>query len=325
LEAIAGVPGKRTIPARAFRAAPPADNVPNPPLAVVLLNYDGLDDTLLCLESLRSATYGDLRVYLIDNGSAHGECGILAERYQDVTVIGNPSNMGFGWACNQGADAALEEGADYILFLNNDTVVDPAMLQEMVGAMERDKNIALCGPRVLNAAPPHRIQCVGYQYSNWTGVPHVIGKEAPSGAPVDCRKISWIMGCALLASKEFWSRSGGFSPDFFLYWEDVYLSWRARELGYSLKIADSAFVYHRKNVGSEFSRRHVYHMFYGQVKFSMKTAAWYQWPTLIAGLSIVAVGLVLWAYRRGNTNVSLVLLEAVHDAFRNDVKRHVQM
>ncbi len=308
-----------------FRTLTAGPNSHGPSVGIIILNYNGLTDTLRCIESLRAVAYAPMRVYLIDNASNNGEGQTLAACFDDVTVIVNSRNVGFGGACNQGAQAALDDGAQYLLFLNNDTVVQPTMLRDMVNEMKTDARIGLCGPRVLSTSPPHRIQCLGYRYSNWIGIPAIVGKDAAADAKVRYKSLSWIMGCALLVSRDLWLTSGGFDTDFFLYWEDVYLCWQARRLGYLLKIAESATVFHRKTVGSEFSRRHVYHMLYGQIRFSLKTATWYQWPSLSVGLSLVAAAYAVLAYRRWRINVLPLLCEAIGDAFHNSPKRFAEI
>jgi len=299
--------------------------VPEPHVAVVILNYNGLEDTLGCVRALRSGTYKALSIIVIDNASKNSEGKMLATELSDARVIVNMENSGFGAGCNQGAAVAVASEARFILFLNNDTIPDASMVREMVGVMRSNSNIALCGARVLNASPPHAVQCVGYRYSNWIGIPRIIGKDAPAGAKLEVGRLSWIMGCALMVSTSFWRESGGFDPEFFLYWEDVLLCWQARQSGHLLKIAESAVVLHRKKVGSEFSRRHIYHMFYGQMRFSIKTAAWYQWPTLSFGLLIVAIGYAYFAYRHRGINVLPLLLTATRDAIRGSPQRHVEI
>ena len=261
---------------------------------------------------------------MIDNASPDGRGRQLSSALPEAEVIVNEVNRGFGAACNQGAEAALRDGADFVFFLNPDTIAGPVMLGALVAAMEAEADLGACGPRVLDLEPPSLIQCAGYRYSSWVGIPRVVGRGLSADAPLDRREPSWIMGCALLVRAECWRRTGGFADDFFLFWEDVYFCWVARKLGYRLRIVSGATVRHRKSVGSEFSRRHAYHMYYGQLRFSLRTAAWYQWPTLTLGLAFVAFGYALIAAWKGN-NVVPQLLAAVRDAPAAEPKRHVNL
>lgn len=294
-----------------------------PKVAVIILDYNGLLNTIECLNSLRELRYGNLAVYVIDNASENDNALAVRELFPDVVAHRNVVNLGFGGGANQAAALAIEDGAQYLLFLNNDATVPGDMLTKLVNAMEQDQQLGICGPAVLHY-PGDRVQNLGFGYNYWLGWPNVIGaNKRPSWRPRRQHDIAWVMGCALLCRSSVFQRVGGFDHDFFLYWEDHYLCWSAKRLGYKVRVVDDATVIHRKTVGSEFSKRHVYHMFLGQITFAAKTAKWFQKPTLVFGMSAIALAYSVLGLIRQGSFVAPVIYQAVADFYTGHPKRHV--
>src|SRR5271154_4715210 len=118
----------------------------NPPFIwIVVLNWNGLSDTLACLESLRHLNYANRRVLVVDNGSTDGSVAGL-RRAPEVEVIEAGRKLGYARGNNLGIRYALERGADFILVLNNDTTVDPMLLDELIAAAERNPGVGCFGP-----------------------------------------------------------------------------------------------------------------------------------------------------------------------------------
>ncbi len=296
---------------------------PAPIVGIVILDYNGLADTLQCLVSLRSVRYNNVSVYVIDNGSAEDDASIVASAFPDVLVHRNADNLGFALGANQGMQLALRDGAEYVLFLNNDAVVQPDSVPKLVDAMERDPNLGICGPAILHSHG-RTIQNLGYVYNPWFGWARAVGASRAVGwRPKEPHRIAWLMGCALLCRRSLLVQTGGFDADFFLYWEDHHLCWKAKQIGFSIAVVPDATVLHRKTVGSEFSKRHVYHMFLGQITFVAKTAKWWQKPTLSLGMCAVALAYALLGLARRGSFVVPVIWQAVADFYTGHPKRHV--
>src|SRR5215471_14278631 len=121
----------------------------DPLVAIVVLDYNGLDDTLKCLASLCQVSYSALRVILVNNGSeidpepqARGLCASL-------TAINTGANLGYAGGNNIGIKRALEQGAEFVLILNNDTTVGPSIVSTLVDAFASDPALGIVGP-VIN-------------------------------------------------------------------------------------------------------------------------------------------------------------------------------
>ena len=117
-------------------------------VTIILLNWNGKEDTIECLESLKHITYPNYEILLVDNGSTDGSVECFRERYPGMEIIENGENLGFAEGNNVGIRRAMDEGADYVLLLNNDTVVDPEFLGELVKVGESDPKIGIVGPKI---------------------------------------------------------------------------------------------------------------------------------------------------------------------------------
>src|SRR3712207_3089549 len=103
-----------------------------PKVAVVVLSWNGRDDTLACVESLLAQSWPRVETIVVDNGSTDGSADAVAERFPDVPLIRSDTNLGFAEGNNVGLRAALERGADYALLLNNDTIADERLVESLV-------------------------------------------------------------------------------------------------------------------------------------------------------------------------------------------------
>ena len=115
---------------------------------VVILNWNGRDDTLACLESVARIDYPNFRVIVADNGSSDGSVDAIRRAYPDVHLIENHANLGFAAGNNSAIAHALESGAEFVFLLNNDTVVDPAILSAFVDAAERMPDGGVFGAKI---------------------------------------------------------------------------------------------------------------------------------------------------------------------------------
>jgi GT2 family glycosyltransferase len=128
-----------------------------PRVDIIVLNWNGLRDTLHCLQSLKRADYPAFRVLVVDNGSSDASSTSIRQRFPEVTLIENSENLGFTGGNNIGMRQALEEEADYVLLLNNDTEVAPDAVRLLVETAESDPRIGIAGPIIYYYDRPKMI------------------------------------------------------------------------------------------------------------------------------------------------------------------------
>ncbi len=222
----------------------------NAPAFIVILNWNGWRDTHACLESLAGLTHPNARVIVVDNASEDGSEARLRELHPALTLLQSGANLGFAGGNNVGLRYALENGAEYVWLLNNDTLVEPDALTALVDKMQREPDLGLCGSTLLYEADRNTVQALGgARYNRWLGTVEHIGQHQPRTQSVDERavegQLSYLIGASMLASRAFLEQVGLLQDDYFLYFEE--LDWAARARGtFRLGYAAESVVYHKE-------------------------------------------------------------------------------
>ncbi len=217
-----------------------------PKIAIILINYNGLEDTLACVRSLSKIRYPNHQVYVIDNGSQIKPREAILEICPQAQVQENTQNLGFTGASNIGCRKALEEGAELVLLLNNDTEVDPGFLEPMVEAMMEDGSLGMVAPKIYFHAQDRVIWAYGGSVSRLTGrSPHIGVYQKDEGQYDHLFEVDRITGCAMLVRKEIFERVGYLDNRFFMYCEETDWCLRIRNAGYRLAVISSSIIWHR--------------------------------------------------------------------------------
>ncbi len=237
-----------------------------PRVCAVVVNWNGLADTLDCLESLAELDYPNLDIVVVDNASADGSPQAIAARYPRAVLIQNEANLGYAGGNNAGIAAALDRGVEYVFLLNNDATVHPQALRRLVDVAESREEVGLVAPKIVYPGEPLRLWAAGMEVDgrslngSWlapwearrrkgwytTLLSSCRGhNEADVGQfDVPC-ELTGASGCALLAKAEVFRRVGLFDEDYFLLFEDMDLCLRARSAGYRIIFVPTAVVEHK--------------------------------------------------------------------------------
>ena len=219
----------------------------SPGVSIILLNWNGLEDTIECLSSLKRLTYDNYRIIVVDNGSQGDDAQRLKEKYGDVIdVIAKERNSGFAAGVNTGIEHANSKYApEYILLLNNDTVVDPKFLGELVKLAESDVFIGIVGPKVYYYDSPNLIQLIGARMNMWIGQGSFIGHGLIDTGQFDHeREIDQIVPCGLIKADVI-RTVGLFDEAYFCYLEESDYCVRARKCGYKIMYAPKSKIWHK--------------------------------------------------------------------------------
>jgi GT2 family glycosyltransferase len=216
-------------------------------VTIVVLNWNGRDDTLACLESLAQADLGGASVLVVDNGSRDGSVEAIRQRFPTVRVLPLPENRGFAGGNNAGIRAALDAGAAGVLLLNNDTRVSPDFLPPLLGALAADPRAGAVCSAIHRMDRPEMLD-VGYaeiRFGRREAV-RLCGVNALPGQGFDTRReIQVGVGCSLLLTAEALRAVGPFDESYFAYHEDVDWSLRARRAGFQILYEPFSRVFHR--------------------------------------------------------------------------------
>lgn len=208
--------------------------------SIIIVNYNGSTLVLDCLQSVEDEIDVGCEVLVVDNGSTDGSAAEIRERFPDIILLQNDTNVGFAAACNQGAEAA---SGTYLVFLNPDTIVCRGWLSELLTALNEDENVGLVTSKALLMKDPSRIQACGLDV-HYTGLIFARGFGAHASAYIDTQTVTGISGSSFAIRAELWRRLGGFDERFFMYYEDTDLSWRACLLGYHALCVPKSVIYH---------------------------------------------------------------------------------
>ena len=216
-------------------------------IVVVILNWNGLSDTIARLESLQAVEYDNYVVVIVDNGSTHGEADEIELRFPHVHLIRNLTNLGFAGGCNQGIDHARDPGADYVCLLNNDTLVTPGFLGTVVRAYERIPSAGMVAPLILYPESS-RIWFAGARV--FMGMIRHSNKGQPLESvdlPSKPFRSDYVPGTALLIRLDLIARIGKLDERYFAYYEDLDWCLKAERLGYFPYVEPAAVITHKKS------------------------------------------------------------------------------
>ncbi len=216
-------------------------------VAVIVPNWNGVDELAECLDSLLAQTY-EARIIVVDNGSVDGSLDLLS-KYSSIELIKHTKNLGYAGGVNPGFKRAIELGLDYAAPFNNDAVADKDWLKHLVDALDSDPKVGIVTSKILNQDGT-QIDSTGDYYTIW-GLPYPRGRGETDIDKYDDRtEIFAASGGASLYRVKMLEQIGLLDQAFFAYYEDVDLSFRAQLAGWKVRFAPKAVVHHKISVTS---------------------------------------------------------------------------
>lgn len=235
-------------------------------VSIVILNYKGKENTLACLDSLKDNFLPEsikLDIIVVDNASKDNLVVALKTKYPNVIFIENKNNLGFAEGNNVGIKYATEHGTDFVLILNNDTIVDKNLISELLEVVKTNEKIGIVVAKIY-FAPGFEFHKERYKKEDlgkvfWYGGGemdwgNVIGyhrgvDEVDHGQYDRVEATDFASGCCMFVKKEVFEKVGMFDEKYFLYYEDSDYCMRLKKRGYKIVYAPSAILWH-KNAGS---------------------------------------------------------------------------
>ena len=249
-------------------------------MLVLVLTWNNRAVSEACLESVLRLDYPRFDVLVVDNASTDDTVAALQARFGSrLEFLRNERNLLFAGGMNAGLRRALERGYDYALLMNNDVVVDPGLLGELVAAAATDPRIAAVGPKIYFFDRPDVLWFAGGELSLWRGWSRHRGlREVDRGQHDRRRDVDYLTGCAFLVRRQALEDVGLLDTGFAMYAEDADWCFRARGRGWRLLYAPAARLWHRVSASagarSSFKVRRRLH---SQMRFLCRHARWYHW------------------------------------------------
>jgi GT2 family glycosyltransferase len=217
----------------------------HPRVVTVILNTNRRDDTLACLASLAQNDYPNHRIIVLDNASQDGSVEAIRAGYPEVELIRLAQNLGYAGNNNVGIDAALAQDAEWIFILNEDTVLAPDCIRQLVELGEADPKIGIVGPLVYHYDEPTIIQSAGGELSATWQSWHIGQNEVDKGQFAQPCPVVWISGCAILVRRAVVEEVGKLDERFYYYWEETEWCYRAGRQGWLAVNVPQARLWHK--------------------------------------------------------------------------------
>jgi len=297
-----------------------------PKVYIIVLNWNGWQDTVECLESLRRLSHPNYQIVVIDNGSTDGSVDKIKAwaKNSSLVLLETGKNLGYAGGNNVGLRYALSRGDfGYAWVLNNDTVVHPDALTHMVVRMREKPEAGICGASILQYYYPDKIDTIGgSKYDRWFAQAFGLesGKKFDFGHPEKYqkleRKMDYVAGSSTLVSRQFLLDIGLLCEDYFLFFEEI--DWATRARGrYQLTLAPKSIIYHKggASVGknSKASRFSTVFDFYNtknRLAFSSKF-----YPYVLPFLYLSILGYIIDRLRIGAFENARVIARAAFNRF----------
>ena len=216
-----------------------------PLVITIILNTNHRDDTLEALASLVGSDYSNHQIIVLDNASQDGSIKAIHQAFPDVQIIELEDNRGYAGNNNVGIRTALTQGADWVFVLNEDTILAPDCLSQLVEAGERESRIGIVGPMVYHHSDPGIIQSAGGTMDSDWQASHLGQNETDHGQFDQPRPVDWVSGCAILARRKVIEQIGGLDERFFYYFEETEWCLRARRHGWIVWHVPQARLWHK--------------------------------------------------------------------------------
>jgi GT2 family glycosyltransferase len=232
---------------------PPAGPVSatTPIVGIVIVAYNSPDRLARCVESIRKDAYGGTEIFIVDNSTVRIPPSELPGG-EDIHYHRTGSNLGFCAGCNLGIAMARARGAEFILLLNHDTVMEPGALAALVGRARVLPRPGIVGPKIRYLDHPEIIWFAGGSLSLAMGVGHHYGfNEKDEGGHDTGREVGYLTGCCMLIPDRILAEAGPLKEELFMYLDDTEFCLRVRGLGYGLYYEPAALIYHEAGPGKD--------------------------------------------------------------------------
>lgn len=265
-------------------------------ISIIILNWNNAPDTIDCLDSLFKINYKEKTVIVVDNASTDGSlekirswCNSNDIAHQ-VHFLALTENRGFAGGNNAGIKLAIELKAEYVLLLNNDTLVPPDFLDQLMKTMQSDPKIGVLGCRIYYFPQQQKIWFNGGRIDYLRGFGTHF-KDSFEGL----RACDFITGCLMLIPVKVLQKSGLFDERYFLIAEDSHLSQKIKKAGYKIMVDSRAHIYHKisSTMGGFYSPLTQYYFHRNRMLFMMYVLTpWQKVPFLLFQFLIV---IPLWS------------------------------
>lgn len=244
----------------------------NKKIFVVIVNLQGEEYLSKCLKSVLSSNYRPIRILVVDNGSTDRSVKIIKDCFPEVILIKNNQNLGFAKGNNIGINFSLKKGADYIFVLNPDVKIERNTIKNLLLVMEKDKSIGIISPKIYTLEG--KIWSCGGLIDKKRFSGSLKGfNEENNGQYYKESEIDYVPGAAMFIRSSVFKEIGLLPEEYFLYYEDVEFSLKAKKANFKTCFTSKAIVYHNwSSCIGKYSPMKDYYMARGHLLFIERNA-----------------------------------------------------
>lgn len=262
-------------------------------VSIIIVNWNHPQDTIKCLSSLSKLVYPSSHIIVVDNGSDDNSVSLITEKFPSVELLLSKENRGFAGGNNLGIKKALKDGAEYILLLNNDTVVDPSFLKPLVTTLEENSSLGIVGPVIYQLKDKNKVWWAGGKLDFWLNFHPDI--KIPQEK---VKLINFQTGCCMLIKKEVFTKIGLMDENYFLYYEDTDFCYRIQKNGYQIGLVSNSKIWHQVSATTKGNQNFLNEYYYirNKLKFAKKNFPRIKWfiffilYTIKIGIKLIVSG-----------------------------------
>lgn len=216
-----------------------------PKVSIILLHWNGFEDTKACLQSLNHLDYPNFQITIVDNGSINNSLKKLKALFPNHHYIETNANLGYAGGNNVGIKDSLKKGFDYVLLLNNDTTCAKDFLRILINESKHFPKGKIFGPKVLQMSATNTIDHMGgiWDQKTYDFLPY--GFKEHTSYFREPQKLDFISGCCILIASELFHEIGFLDERFFLLWEESDFCTRARKKGHEIWAIPDSTIFHK--------------------------------------------------------------------------------
>lgn len=265
-----------------------------PEIACIVLNWNGSDRILRCIQSLLESQNVKPVIIVVDNGSSDGSPERIVREFQNIHVIRFGENLGLARARNEGIRWALEQRFPFILFIDNDALVTKECLAKLVSVLDGTSGAGIVTPRILDGGSSGRIWYDG-GVTNILGntIHRNMGRESNGVAEKSPMRISFATGCCMLTKREVFEKVGLLDEDYFVYSEDADFSFRASKSGFDIMHVPEAEARHDQSGDTKANRGKWFRDYYevrNKLMLFERHYAGVKWFMAMMGFGVSGIG-----------------------------------
>jgi hypothetical protein len=244
--------------------------MPEPLVSIIIVHWNEANLLRQCLLSIKKSDYADPEVIVVDNASTDDAVAMVRREFRGVKLIENKENLGFARGNNIGIQASRGK---YVIILNADTTVEPGWVRAQVQAMEADPTIGMCQGKMMLMREPGKINSIGMGLDRHGLTRHIGDGETDRGQYETPRPVFAVSGACAVCRREMLDQIGLFDEDYFLYCEDLDLSWRAWIRGWKCVYVPGAVLHHYRNASVDMDGSLYWRLRY----FNQRNRLWTLW------------------------------------------------